>query len=335
MELIKLSNKYYSEFKSMAYDYSSIEDYRYYNYCNGDFFKTFLAKLKMEESEKSVPYGLVPSESFWLLFEKQLVGSIRYRSNLTKELYLNGGHIGFDISPRFRNRGFATIMLSLLLKNLKKQQIKKVLITSVSTNVEANRVIVKCGGHLEDTVKSENIKINRYWIDLSNFMVKEFWDLYDSNGKLLPQKAIRDNRLKPNQFHLVTSLWIKNSKNEYLVSIRSSQKNGAGMYETVAGSAKLGDSSVTSVIREAEEEIGISISKDELCFIERIYNPDSYASNIFDIYMIKKDIEIKDLVFQKEEVASASWKSFEEVNELLLGNNFFKAEIYRKIIDKI
>ena len=39
-----------------------------------------------------------------------------------------------------------------------------------------------------------------------------------------------------------------------------------------------------------------------------------------DIWLVRKDIDIKDIVIQEEEVSEVKWASFEEIEELMKNN---------------
>ena len=54
----------------------------------------------------------------------------------------------------------------------------------------------------------------------------------------------------------------------------------------------------------------------------------------FDLYYMKKDFEISDLVLQEEEVESVQWNTIEEIDELIKKDLFLinhAEEVYRTI----
>jgi 8-oxo-dGTP pyrophosphatase MutT (NUDIX family) len=60
------------------------------------------------------------------------------------------------------------------------------------------------------------------------------------------------------EYHLVIQVWIKNSKNEFLISRRTN--NGgwwSGLWQTTGGAAVTGDNSLETALKETREEIGI------------------------------------------------------------------------------
>jgi predicted acetyltransferase len=79
-----------------------------------------------------------------------------------------GGHIGYSVRPSERQKGYATKMLSLVLKKAQALGITHILITCSDDNIASARVIEKNGGKLADKTKREGSKelTRRYWIDL-------------------------------------------------------------------------------------------------------------------------------------------------------------------------
>jgi len=106
-------------------------------------------------------YFLVKDRSY-------LVGSSRLRHTLTPDLEQEGGHIGYDIRPSQRGKGYATLLLNLMLEEAKGSGLTGVLVTCDETNIASARVIEKNGGKMLNKVVSEESGelVRRYWIDL-------------------------------------------------------------------------------------------------------------------------------------------------------------------------
>ena len=92
----------------------------------------------------------------------------------------------------------------------------------------------------------------------------EMWDLYDKDKNMLERKAVRGEKLNKGEFHLVVNVWIENDKNELLVSQRAANRTYPLQWECTGGSALMGETSIDAAIREAKEELGIDISKENL-----------------------------------------------------------------------
>jgi len=78
-----------------------------------------------------------------------------------------GGHIGFDVSPEHRRKGYATEILRQTLIEAAKHGIARVLVTCNEENVYSRKVIEKNGGILENVVLEESTGKNilRFWIE--------------------------------------------------------------------------------------------------------------------------------------------------------------------------
>ena len=61
--------------------------------------------------------------------------------------------------------------------------------------------------------------------------MKEMWDLYDRNRKMLDRKAERGTKLSDDEYHLVTNAWIRNTEGKFLISQRVEWKAHPLMWE--------------------------------------------------------------------------------------------------------
>lgn len=155
-------------------------------------------------------------------------------------------------------------------------------------------------------------------------------DLYDINRNLTGEKIFKGDLIPKDRFIVVVLVIIQNSKGEFLIQKRSEEKEGK--YAFTGGHPKSGESSLQGIITEIKEEIGLSVDKKEL---ELIYSGTEVSHHShFDIYYLKKDIDIHSLTLQKEEVESLHWFSLETILDLISKDMFFENhvdEVYRFI----
>jgi len=100
--------------------------------------------------------------------DEKVVGCIELRHTLNESLAVIGGHIGYSVVPQERNKGYATMMLKLILKEAKNIGLEKVLLTCDTDNVASCKTIEKCGGTLEQK-ESFYYKVEpyfKYWIEV-------------------------------------------------------------------------------------------------------------------------------------------------------------------------
>jgi predicted acetyltransferase len=111
----------------------------------------------------------VPESIFWLVRGGHtILGGSRLRYGLTSLTAQIGGHIGYDIRPGARRRGYGTRLLALTLDRARAAGFARVLITCDTANRGSARVIEKNGGVLENRVidPATGEEVSRYWITL-------------------------------------------------------------------------------------------------------------------------------------------------------------------------
>lgn len=164
-------------------------------------------------------------------------------------------------------------------------------------------------------------------------MELELWDVYNKNlEKIEGKTAVRGEPLNNGEYHLVISAWIRNSKGEFLVSRRSEIKPHAGMIETVTGSAIKGEDSITSILREIKEEVGLDFQPEELTRIGRTVHED-HCSFVADIWLAERDVDLSEIV-NNEEVSETFWLSRNEVRDLVMSDNFFNAYVHKYLFEE-
>lgn len=118
----------------------------------------------------SIYNGWVPSYTYWLTdIEDVILGVVRIRASLNSEFVRKfAGHIGYDISPLTRRKGYANKILKFALQKEKSINLDKVLITCDEDNIASKKVIENNGGIFESVIFKEEKKkwLLRYWIML-------------------------------------------------------------------------------------------------------------------------------------------------------------------------
>ena len=155
-------------------------------------------------------------------------------------------------------------------------------------------------------------------------------DLYDKDRNLTGEFIFKGEPIPKGKYIIVILVMIQNSKGKFLIQKRSKQKGGK--FAATGGHVKSGQTSIEGMIEEIQEEIGLAVKPEEL---ELLYSAREDEQDVFfDLYYMKKDFEISDLVLQEEEVESASWKTLEEIDELIKKDMFLinhAEEVYRTI----
>ena len=90
------------------------------------------------------------------------------------------------------------------------------------------------------------------------------------------------------------------------------------MWSVTSGCVHSDESFVQTCKREVKEELNISLQEDEIQELGYII----YDKPIRYIYYIKKDIDINDIILQKEEVEKVEYLPVEEIHKLIEENKF-------------
>jgi len=128
-----------------------------------DDVQTFVESCAKSAAGADLPPGRVPWSTFWLVRDHQrILGSCRLRHRLNAHLEREGGHVGYDVRPSERGKGYATEMLRLALERAPLFGLTRVLVTADAANVASWRVIEKNGGVMEgESVSGETGKLVR------------------------------------------------------------------------------------------------------------------------------------------------------------------------------
>ncbi len=172
MQLTRPNIKYKKSFLEALLEYQSEEvkikhnRNRHYNNLDKDDlikdFNTYISSELAKEKGLNIPAGYVAESVFWLIDQEEFIGKVNIRHQLTEKLKQAGGHIGYDIRPSLRNRGYGKNILRLALEEAKKIGKDQVLLTCNVNNLPSKKVIEENGGIFQDQL-NDNL---RYWIKL-------------------------------------------------------------------------------------------------------------------------------------------------------------------------
>ena len=133
----------------------------------GRSFSEMMDMWREDETDIPVSQGFVPATLYFLTNDSgRILGGIHFRHYLNERLRQNGGHIGYGVRKSERRKGYAHEMLKLLLEEIKKLEIDKVMLTCDDDNVGSVKTIERCNGIMQDKVVFENKLTRRYWIIL-------------------------------------------------------------------------------------------------------------------------------------------------------------------------
>ncbi len=150
----------------------------------------------------------------------------------------------------------------------------------------------------------------------------ELWDVYDRSGRKTGAVKEKESEYLPGEYHLAMEAWVFNDRREILIQQRSwNRPILPGMWGLTTGRMVVGEDSRQGCVRELKEELGLSVSPEELYFLRRIIRDDPL---IWDIYFLRRNVPAESLTLQREEVAQARWVSFRRFCELLEEKRIFR-----------
>ena len=89
----------------------------------------------------------------------------------------------------------------------------------------------------------------------------EYLDIYDENAQKTGRTVLRGSPMQPGDYSMAVHLYIYNDKGEFLLQKRSQNKRSLpGVWSVTCGAVSAGENSTEAGIREAKEEIGLTIS---------------------------------------------------------------------------
>ena len=150
----------------------------------------------------------------------------------------------------------------------------------------------------------------------------ELLDLYDKNGNKLNKTYLRGSgdSLNDNEFTLGVDIWIKNDKNQILLTQRHQLKKTFPLkWECTSGMVGTGEDSITAAVREVEEEIGIKLQKHDGKLLTTITFKNYLRKNfnmILDAYLFEKNIDLNQTNLQEGEVIKIKWVEKSELIEM-------------------
>ena len=149
----------------------------------------------------------------------------------------------------------------------------------------------------------------------------ELVDLLNNRKELIGETCER-NAVPEGKYRLSIHIWIVNDKNEILIQQRSaSRKMFPNMWTNTGGACIAGETSIETVFRELREELNVIPNIDDLELIASYKRKKDYV----DVWLLRQNINIKDLKFNDNEVQAAKWITIEEWKKLLIEEKAIKS----------
>lgn len=153
----------------------------------------------------------------------------------------------------------------------------------------------------------------------------EMFDVYGPDGQKTGEVKTKADILKAGAYRLVAHLWIYDPETKLVLCQKRASGQGKKMWDglwdvSVGGGVPSGEDTLTTVVRETDEELGLIIDPLKLVLAGRFdtskllpeQGVTAYEFSDTYVYPIKR-FGTEDLTFQVEEVDTAEWVSMDFV----------------------
>ena len=141
--------------------------------------------------------------------------------------------------------------------------------------------------------------------------------------------------LKINNIYRIVYLWIITNGKILIQQSSFNKKSNPGLWDcAVAGHVLAGENSKEAILREAKEELNLDLREKDIKLIySNIGCDDKYQFH--DVFIINKEIDIKNITIQKEEVECIKLVTTNELKDIIDSNLFAKDFHNLYVINKI
>ncbi|MBQ8299730.1 MAG: NUDIX domain-containing protein [Clostridia bacterium] len=154
--------------------------------------------------------------------------------------------------------------------------------------------------------------------------MEELIEVLDCNGNKTGEIKPKSEIKKAGNYHRAIAVCIVNDKKEIIMQRRSKNKKVyANLWSIfVKGHVRAGETSEEACIREINEELGISVKKENLEYLytiqeELIISEDYIERIFFDVFLARKNVKIDDVKIQEEELEEAKLVYYMDVENLV------------------
>ena len=146
-------------------------------------------------------------------------------------------------------------------------------------------------------------------------------DLYDENKKLTGETVLTGETIPKGRYYITVVIFIQNEAGEFLIQKRAVKKDGK--WATTGGHPVSGESSKQGIITEIKEELGIDVKSENIQLFKTIKKEDDFV----DLYYLKENVNIENILVQQEEVEKAKWATIEEIKDMIQNDEFSESHI--------
>lgn len=174
----------------------------------------------------------------------------------------------------------------------------------------------------------------------------EYIELLDKDNKPNGQRVLKSEAHKNGLYHASVHIWFHTKDKQVLIQKRHKTKNTfPNLWDvSVAGHITFKERPIIAALREVEEEIGLSISENQLRNIGTSTHKHIHSKNLIDyelhhIYICLFETSLKKLIIQEDEVTEVKLIPIDLLKSELEKNNTLYvphgAAYYNSVFDAI
>lgn len=161
----------------------------------------------------------------------------------------------------------------------------------------------------------------------------EFIDILNEQNEQTGKTSLKSEAHKKGLLHASVHCWIFDNNKNVIIQQRAATKETFPNFwdVSVAGHIAAGEVPAIAAIREIKEEIGISVTKNQLYFIgtsknKIVHHPQFIDNELHYIYLCEINFNITSLKIQQEEVAAVKSIPIKNLKATVFAknNNFVK-----------
>ena len=146
----------------------------------------------------------------------------------------------------------------------------------------------------------------------------EIIDLYNDARQIVTHAEKRSPI--PNGLNKISvHVWIMNAKGQFLLQQRAATCNKfPNLWGQTGGGVQSGEDSWQCCVRETTEEIGLTPELEKSVWVGTFKR----ITDFVDVWLVYKDVNIKDLRLQTTEVQNVKWASVQDIEQMRKDGTF-------------
>jgi len=157
----------------------------------------------------------------------------------------------------------------------------------------------------------------------------EYYDILDVFRRRTGRVRPRGEAMVPGEYRHGAEIWIFHTDGRLMVTRRHLEKDGyPGKWECTGGLVTTGETTFNTILREAEEEIGIKFTPNDI----RKVATKLCGREYLDIYTAKTDRPIDSLKLKPTEVIEARYVTWTELKAMLDSGKFIE-NVYKRLME--